>query len=33
MYGNCYTFNDKNNSNLWMSSMPGVNNGEQLLSP
>ncbi|KAG8509170.1 Amiloride-sensitive sodium channel subunit alpha [Galemys pyrenaicus] len=26
MYGNCYTFNDKNNSNLWMSSMPGVNN-------
>lgn len=33
MYGNCYTFNNKNNSDLWMSSMPGVNNGEQLLSP
>lgn len=30
MYGNCYTFNDKNNSNLWMSSMPGVNNGLSL---
>ncbi|XP_027625032.1 amiloride-sensitive sodium channel subunit alpha [Tupaia chinensis] len=27
MYGNCYTFNDKNSSNLWMSSMPGINNG------
>ncbi|KAK2498289.1 hypothetical protein MC885_014764 [Smutsia gigantea] len=31
MYGNCYTFNDKNNSNLWMSSMPGINNGLSLL--
>ncbi|XP_017738774.1 PREDICTED: amiloride-sensitive sodium channel subunit alpha [Rhinopithecus bieti] len=31
MYGNCYTFNDKNNSNLWMSSMPGVNNGLSLM--
>ncbi|XP_010843500.1 PREDICTED: amiloride-sensitive sodium channel subunit alpha [Bison bison bison] len=30
MYGNCYTFNDKNSSNLWMSSMPGVNNGLSL---
>ncbi|XP_040595358.1 amiloride-sensitive sodium channel subunit alpha isoform X2 [Mesocricetus auratus] len=30
MYGNCYTFNSKNNSNLWMSSMPGVNNGLSL---
>lgn len=30
MYGNCYTFNNKNNSNLWMSSMPGVNNGLSL---
>uniref|UniRef100_A0A9L0RT50 Epithelial sodium channel subunit alpha n=1 Tax=Equus caballus TaxID=9796 RepID=A0A9L0RT50_HORSE len=30
MYGNCYTFNDKNNSNLWMSSMPGINNGLSL---
>ncbi|XP_040834702.1 amiloride-sensitive sodium channel subunit alpha [Ochotona curzoniae] len=30
MYGNCYTFNDKNNSGLWMSSMPGVNNGLSL---
>ncbi|KAB0395735.1 hypothetical protein E2I00_001516, partial [Balaenoptera physalus] len=27
MYGNCYTFNDKNSSNLWMSSISGVNNG------
>lgn len=33
MYGNCYTFNGKNNSNLWMSSMPGIKNGEQLLIP
>ncbi|PNJ30216.1 SCNN1A isoform 3 [Pongo abelii] len=31
MYGNCYTFNDKNNSNLWMSSMPGINNGLSLM--
>ncbi|XP_033723032.1 epithelial sodium channel subunit alpha [Tursiops truncatus] len=31
MYGNCYTFNDKNNSNLWMSFMPGVNNGLSLM--
>ena len=30
IYGNCYTFNDKNSSNLWMSSMPGVNNGLSL---
>ncbi|KAM5262581.1 epithelial sodium channel subunit alpha [Ctenodactylus gundi] len=30
MYGNCYTFNNKNDSNLWMSSMPGVNNGLSL---
>ncbi|XP_027806870.1 epithelial sodium channel subunit alpha isoform X1 [Marmota flaviventris] len=30
MYGNCYTFNNKNNSNLWMSSMPGINNGLSL---
>ncbi|NP_001076197.1 amiloride-sensitive sodium channel subunit alpha [Oryctolagus cuniculus] len=30
MYGNCYTFNDKNNSSLWMSSMPGINNGLSL---
>ncbi|XP_028346747.1 amiloride-sensitive sodium channel subunit alpha isoform X4 [Physeter macrocephalus] len=30
MYGNCYTFNDKNSSNLWMSSMTGVNNGLSL---
>ncbi|OBS65075.1 hypothetical protein A6R68_06394 [Neotoma lepida] len=30
MYGNCYTFNNKNSSNLWMSSMPGVNNGLSL---
>nr|XP_020734323.1 amiloride-sensitive sodium channel subunit alpha [Odocoileus virginianus texanus] len=30
MFGNCYTFNDKNSSNLWMSSMPGVNNGLSL---
>uniref|UniRef100_A0A8C0XGA2 Epithelial sodium channel subunit alpha n=1 Tax=Castor canadensis TaxID=51338 RepID=A0A8C0XGA2_CASCN len=30
MYGNCYTFNNKNNSYLWMSSMPGVNNGLSL---
>ncbi|XP_029809621.1 amiloride-sensitive sodium channel subunit alpha isoform X3 [Suricata suricatta] len=27
IYGNCYTFNGKNNSNLWMSSMPGIKNG------
>uniref|UniRef100_A0A8C5W0D9 Epithelial sodium channel subunit alpha n=2 Tax=Microcebus murinus TaxID=30608 RepID=A0A8C5W0D9_MICMU len=31
VYGNCYTFNDKNNSNLWMSSMPGINNGLSLM--
>nr|XP_058938361.1 amiloride-sensitive sodium channel subunit alpha isoform X1 [Kogia breviceps] len=31
MYGNCYTFNDKNSSNLWMSSMTGVNNGLSLM--
>ncbi|XP_053413787.1 amiloride-sensitive sodium channel subunit alpha isoform X2 [Nycticebus coucang] len=31
VYGNCYTFNDKNNSNLWMSSMPGVSNGLSLM--
>ncbi|EPY87851.1 hypothetical protein CB1_000216016 [Camelus ferus] len=30
IYGNCYTFNDKNSSNLWMSSMPGVNHGLSL---
>ncbi|EPQ12362.1 Amiloride-sensitive sodium channel subunit alpha [Myotis brandtii] len=30
IYGNCYTFNGENNSNLWMSSMPGVNNGLSL---
>ncbi|KAM4819794.1 epithelial sodium channel subunit alpha [Thomomys bottae] len=30
MYGNCYTFNNKNTSHLWMSSMPGVNNGLSL---
>lgn len=30
MYGNCYTFNGKNNSNLWMSSMPGIKNGLSL---
>lgn len=31
VYGNCYTFNDKNNSKLWMSSMPGINNGLSLM--
>ncbi|XP_037016038.2 amiloride-sensitive sodium channel subunit alpha isoform X2 [Artibeus jamaicensis] len=31
MYGNCYTFNSENSSNLWMSSMPGVNNGLSLI--
>ncbi|XP_075409495.1 epithelial sodium channel subunit alpha [Tenrec ecaudatus] len=31
MYGNCYTFNHKNNSNLWMSSLPGINNGLSLV--
>ncbi|XP_012879047.1 PREDICTED: amiloride-sensitive sodium channel subunit alpha, partial [Dipodomys ordii] len=30
MYGNCYTFNSKNSSHLWMSSMPGINNGLSL---
>ncbi|XP_030177361.1 amiloride-sensitive sodium channel subunit alpha isoform X2 [Lynx canadensis] len=30
IYGNCYTFNGKNNSNLWMSSMPGIKNGLSL---
>ncbi|NIG60203.1 sodium channel non-voltage-gated 1 alpha subunit [Pontoporia blainvillei] len=30
MYGNCYTFNHKNSSKLWMSFMPGVNNGLSL---
>ncbi|XP_032730689.1 amiloride-sensitive sodium channel subunit alpha isoform X2 [Lontra canadensis] len=30
MYGNCYTFNGKNSSNLWMSSMPGIKNGLSL---
>ncbi|XP_056655236.1 amiloride-sensitive sodium channel subunit alpha isoform X4 [Monodelphis domestica] len=30
VYGNCYTFNGKNNSNLWMSSTPGINNGLSL---
>ncbi|KAJ6652044.1 hypothetical protein lerEdw1_015474 [Lerista edwardsae] len=30
IYGNCYTFND-NNSTLWMSSMPGINNGLSLV--
>uniref|UniRef100_A0A8C5L8T4 Epithelial sodium channel subunit alpha n=1 Tax=Jaculus jaculus TaxID=51337 RepID=A0A8C5L8T4_JACJA len=30
MYGNCYTFNNKNDSHLWMSSMPGINNGLSL---
>lgn len=27
IYGNCYTFNGENSSNLWMSSMPGIDNG------
>ncbi|XP_007527906.1 amiloride-sensitive sodium channel subunit alpha isoform X2 [Erinaceus europaeus] len=31
VYGNCYTFNHKNNSHLWMSSMPGINNGLSLM--
>ncbi|KAG6925734.1 sodium channel epithelial 1 alpha subunit [Chelydra serpentina] len=30
IYGNCYTFNDGNNS-LWTSSLPGINNGLSLL--
>lgn len=30
IYGNCYTFNGENNSNLWMSSMPGIDNGLSL---
>nr|XP_006124236.1 amiloride-sensitive sodium channel subunit alpha [Pelodiscus sinensis]K7GET2.1 RecName: Full=Amiloride-sensitive sodium channel subunit alpha; AltName: Full=Alpha-NaCH; AltName: Full=Epithelial Na(+) channel subunit alpha; Short=Alpha-ENaC; AltName: Full=Nonvoltage-gated sodium channel 1 subunit alpha; AltName: Full=SCNEA [Pelodiscus sinensis] len=30
LYGNCYTFNDRNNS-LWTSSLPGINNGLSLL--
>uniref|UniRef100_G3WN71 Epithelial sodium channel subunit alpha n=1 Tax=Sarcophilus harrisii TaxID=9305 RepID=G3WN71_SARHA len=30
IYGNCYTFNGKNDSNLWMSSTPGINNGLSL---
>ncbi|XP_043823791.1 amiloride-sensitive sodium channel subunit alpha [Dromiciops gliroides] len=30
IYGNCYTFNGKNHSNLWMSSTPGINNGLSL---
>ncbi|XP_023559504.1 amiloride-sensitive sodium channel subunit alpha [Octodon degus] len=30
IYGNCYTFNNKNDSSLWMSSMPGINNGLSL---
>uniref|UniRef100_A0A6I8PDH2 Epithelial sodium channel subunit alpha n=1 Tax=Ornithorhynchus anatinus TaxID=9258 RepID=A0A6I8PDH2_ORNAN len=30
IYGNCYTFNGKNTSTLWMSSLPGVNNGLSL---
>lgn len=33
MYGNCYTFNGKNSSNLWMSSMPGIKNGKPFLIP
>uniref|UniRef100_G3SM95 Epithelial sodium channel subunit alpha n=3 Tax=Elephantidae TaxID=9780 RepID=G3SM95_LOXAF len=32
MYGSCYTFNNhKNSSNLWMSSLPGINNGLSLV--
>ncbi|XP_012922791.1 amiloride-sensitive sodium channel subunit alpha isoform X2 [Heterocephalus glaber] len=30
IYGNCYTFNNKNDSSLWMSSMPGIHNGLSL---
>uniref|UniRef100_A0A8C6Y725 Epithelial sodium channel subunit alpha n=1 Tax=Naja naja TaxID=35670 RepID=A0A8C6Y725_NAJNA len=30
LYGNCYTFNDNNNT-LWMSSMPGINYGLSLI--
>ncbi|XP_074839697.1 epithelial sodium channel subunit alpha [Carettochelys insculpta] len=30
IYGNCYTFNDGNNS-IWTSSLPGINNGLSLL--
>ncbi|XP_048360599.1 amiloride-sensitive sodium channel subunit alpha isoform X3 [Sphaerodactylus townsendi] len=30
IYGNCYTFNN-NNSTLWMSSLPGINNGLSLV--
>ncbi|KAH0628543.1 hypothetical protein JD844_009877 [Phrynosoma platyrhinos] len=30
IYGNCYTFNDNNNT-LWMSSLPGINNGLSLV--
>ncbi|ETE61106.1 Amiloride-sensitive sodium channel subunit alpha [Ophiophagus hannah] len=30
IYGNCYTFND-NSSSLWMSSLPGINNGLSLV--
>nr|XP_003226512.1 PREDICTED: amiloride-sensitive sodium channel subunit alpha isoform X1 [Anolis carolinensis]H9GBX2.1 RecName: Full=Amiloride-sensitive sodium channel subunit alpha; AltName: Full=Alpha-NaCH; AltName: Full=Epithelial Na(+) channel subunit alpha; Short=Alpha-ENaC; AltName: Full=Nonvoltage-gated sodium channel 1 subunit alpha; AltName: Full=SCNEA [Anolis carolinensis] len=30
IYGNCYTFN-ANSSNLWMSSLPGINNGLSLV--
>ncbi|XP_068962163.1 amiloride-sensitive sodium channel subunit alpha isoform X1 [Petaurus breviceps papuanus] len=30
IYGNCYTFNGKNDSNIWMSSTPGINNGLSL---
>ncbi|XP_070791469.1 amiloride-sensitive sodium channel subunit alpha [Pituophis catenifer annectens] len=30
IYGNCYTFND-NSSTLWMSSLPGINNGLSLV--
>ncbi|KAM6161962.1 epithelial sodium channel subunit alpha [Erethizon dorsatum] len=30
IYGNCYTFNNKNDTSLWMSSMPGINNGLSL---
>ncbi|XP_026543814.1 amiloride-sensitive sodium channel subunit alpha [Notechis scutatus] len=30
IYGNCYTFND-NSSTLWMSSLPGMNNGLSLV--
>nr|XP_056703913.1 amiloride-sensitive sodium channel subunit alpha [Euleptes europaea] len=30
IYGNCYTFND-HNSTLWMSSLPGINNGLSLV--